>query len=59
MAEPPISQVEHLDFIGQYSDIDMRQLPPGAAELHVNVTCVIMGELQVRQGYRVVTFEND
>ena len=46
------------DFLGQISNLDTTDLPPGAAVLQLNVDCQIPGCLRVRKGYRELTFEN-
>lgn len=43
---------------GMMSDVDPKDLPPGAAELAVNATSVAFGEMVVRHGIREVTFES-
>jgi hypothetical protein len=47
------------DFLGQVSNMDPHDLPPGAAQQQVNVTCVKQGQMKVRGGLREVTFEED
>jgi hypothetical protein len=58
MGLPPQSGVQIDDFPGLFAGTDPLDLPAGGAEEQVNVTCLVLGELQVRAGYRVVTFEN-
>lgn len=58
MAQPPSTSVQIEDFPGLQSGRDPLDIPEGAGEEQVNATCVVMGELQVRRGYRQVTFEN-
>jgi hypothetical protein len=45
------------DFPGLIDNVDPRDLPPGAADVQVNVCCILLGELQVRLGYREVSFD--
>lgn len=54
---PAIPSVEIMDFPGMITNLDERDLPPGAASEQVNVCSLIGGELQVRRGIREVTFE--
>ncbi len=58
MGLAPKSSVDITDFPGLADNVDPRDLPPGAAEEQVNATAVVAGELAVRLGYRLVTFEN-
>lgn len=57
MPEParPVDLVSN--FPGLLTNADPRDLPAGAAEEQVNLTCVVEGELRVRQGIRPVVFE--
>ena len=57
MAEPAKPAVVAFDFPGLISNIDQRDLPPGAAEDQFNLTSIEIGEMQVRQGVREVIFE--
>ena len=45
------------DFPGLVNNIDPFDSPPGAAEIQVNCCSILMGELRVRGGYRLVNFE--
>jgi hypothetical protein len=54
----PRSSVVFKDFQGVINAAASEDIPPGATEVQVNVTCVKGGELATRQGYRVVTFED-
>lgn len=47
------------EFTGLITNMDPRDLPPGAAEEQLNATCVVMGELRVRMGIREVTFDEE
>lgn len=47
------------DFLGLVNNVDDRSIPPGAAQTQINVTCVRMGELQVRYGVRELTFDSE
>lgn len=57
MSQAPESQVPIRDFPGLFAGTNVLELPIGAAEQQTNATCVVLGELQVRSGYRQVTFE--
>jgi hypothetical protein len=57
MSEPAKTNVDLLDFPG-IQDLDPRDLEPGGAETQVNFCSLVQGEMQVRQGYRIVQFEN-
>lgn len=57
MSQMPESNVPINDFPGLFAGTNVLDLPIGGAEEQTNVTCVVMGELQVRGGYRAVTFE--
>jgi hypothetical protein len=59
MSVPPKTSVELRDFPGIMPQSDPRDLPPGAAEEQVNAQSIRTGELNVRPGYRVVTFEEN
>jgi len=58
VAVAPKASVEAVDFPGMIDNLDRIDLPPGAADEQINATCVVVGELQVRLGYRPVVFEN-
>lgn len=57
----PVSRagVEINDFPGLMTNMAPAALPdaPGGATEQVNLTCVRMGEMRVRPGYRLVEFE--
>jgi hypothetical protein len=53
----PDSRVVIQDFAGFVANSDPHDLPPGAAQVQVNVTPSVPGELRVRQGYQVVRFD--
>lgn len=57
MAELAKEKVEIRDFPGLASDLDPQDIGPGAAEEQVNVTSDVTGELNVRLGYRQLSFE--
>lgn len=38
------------------SNVDPRDLPAGAAEIQVNLSCIVAGELRCRLGLREVVF---
>jgi hypothetical protein len=57
MADAPRSTVEAKDFSGLVTNADPADIPVGAAEDQVNCASMTLGELQVRLGYRQVTFD--
>lgn len=59
MSDLPRASVTLNDFAGLVTNADPRDLPPGAAEHQVNIQSARAGELTVRPGYRVVTFEEE
>jgi hypothetical protein len=58
MAEPAQAQVKMLDFFGLNDNEDPRDTDPGTAQDQVNLVCIKQGELVVRHGFKVVTFES-
>jgi hypothetical protein len=59
MSKPsPKASVELKDFAGMVNAAADEDLPPGATRAQVNVMSLKAGELDTRQGYRVVTFED-
>lgn len=46
------------DFSGLVLDADPVDIPTGAAQDQLNVQSSVPGELTVRQGYKVVQFED-
>lgn len=59
MGQPARVVTEIRDFPGLATAADPHDLPPGAAEEQLNVQSGRPGTLEVRPGYRVVTFEED
>lgn len=57
MARPPENRVEVSDFPGEMNNVDMADLPPGAAQVQINLTSRVMGQLGVRRGFRIAAFE--
>lgn len=45
------------DFPGLIDNMDQRDLPPGAADVQINMCCIVLGELQCRLGYKEVSFD--
>lgn len=45
-------------FPGLMEDVDPHDLPPGAAEIQVNLVCTRMGQMDVRAGLREVAFDS-
>lgn len=58
MPERPRRTVEIREFPGYMNNVDSNDLPPGAAEIQINVHSIVEAELSTRLGYRHVTFEN-
>lgn len=59
MAIPPKSSVSLSDFPGLVEAADPEDVPPGAGQDQVNLTCLKAGQLTTRPGFRVVSFEDD
>lgn len=59
MADEAPGAVVADDFPGLITNSDSSDIPPGAAEIQVNITCVRFGELQVRRGLRQIVFEGE
>lgn len=59
MKQEPKARLSMRDFLGQQSNLDTLDMPPGATVLQRNVKCVRPGELRVRGGLRDVSFEQD
>lgn len=57
MAEKAKARAEARDFPGMLEAADSDDAPAGSAEEQVNATSLVPGELRVRKGYRVVSFE--
>lgn len=47
------------DFTGMVTAADPHNLPPGAAQIQINLQSNVPGELAVRGGLRRVTFESE
>jgi len=58
MGLPAKQTVELRDFPGLITNMDPNDLPPGAAQVQINIVSVVAGELQVRQGIKEVKFED-
>ena len=60
MGQPadPQAQIAIRDFPGLMDNADPHDLEPGAAERQVNACCIHPGELTVRHGFKLVTFDN-
>lgn len=52
------SQLDIRDFKGQMSGIDPHDMPPGGAMAQINCLVDRDGELAVRGGIKLVTFES-
>lgn len=57
MGIPSRGDVVARDFMGLIDNVDQRDLPPGAAEMQINICCIVLGEVQSRLGYRTVGFD--
>lgn len=58
MGMKAVNQVELRDFPGLILNIDPDDLKPGAAQKQVNITSARPAALEVRPGFRPVTFED-
>lgn len=58
MAQQPKDAVEINDFLGLVSNFDEHDLPAGAALDQVNAAIIRQAELQIRRGYKELTFED-
>lgn len=58
MPDRPRKSVEIREFPGLVNNVDKLDIPPGAAIVQTNITCVEEAELNTRGGYRIVSFEN-
>lgn len=57
MADRPTAQIVARDFPGMVIAVDPDDLPPGAAELQVNLQSDRAGELRTRPGFRKLAFD--
>ena len=57
--DKPLAMLPIRDFRGIMSNVDPHDLPPGAAVSQVNLVVIKVGEMRVRGGYRVVTFDSN
>jgi hypothetical protein len=57
MAEPA-DGIEMRDFPGLVKNTEPRDVPPGGAEEQINACSLVVGELTVRHGYRMVQFDD-
>jgi hypothetical protein len=53
----PRAEMAMKDFAGLINNADPRDLPPGTAQVQVNINSRTSGELNVRRGLREVRFE--
>ena len=58
MGLPAKQTMELRDFPGLMTNVDPHDLPPGSAQVQINVVSIVAGELQVRQGIKEVQFED-
>ncbi len=58
MARMPENRVEVSDFPGEMNNVDKADLPPGAAQVQINLVSRVMGQLGIRRGFRIAAFEN-
>ena len=59
MANKPKAKAEIKSFPGLATTIDPDDMPPGQAEIQVNVGIGDLGSLEARRGYRAVSFDNE
>lgn len=59
MSEEPAAEVRMRDFGGLDMQTDEHDLPPGAADRQLNVTCEDSGQLKSRRGLQPVQFEGE
>ena len=45
------------DFLGQISDADSSDIPPGAAITQTNISTTAIGKLKIRGGIKPATFD--
>lgn len=57
MADTAKQVVRLSDYPGLMVYTDEGTTPPGAAVEQTNVTALVIGQLQVRRGYKIVQFE--
>ncbi len=57
MGLEPQTTVEIRDFSGMASNFDPSDIKPGNSQLQVNVNGLQRGQLEVRRGIRIITFE--
>ncbi len=58
MARPPETRVQVEDFPGEVNNADPADIPRGSARVQINLVSRIMGELNVRRGYRPAAFDS-
>ena len=59
MGLPAAGSVVMKDFSGLASKPDADDLTPGASQVQINAISANPGELRVRSGYQVLTFEEE
>jgi hypothetical protein len=59
MPRPPENRVAIDDFAGEVNNVDASDLPTGAAQVQINLTSAIIGQLTVRRGFRFAAFESE
>lgn len=59
MADEARNTVEIKDFPGMMNGVDAIDLPEGASESQLNVTCLRVGELSIRPGLKKVVFAEE
>lgn len=57
MAYPPQNEEAMTDFQGLMTNVSLMDIPPGASDEQVNMCSITVGELKVRHGLRIVSFE--
>lgn len=58
MARTPENRIDVSDFPGEINNVDKSDLPPGAAQVQINLTSRVVGELAVRRGFRFCSFDS-
>ncbi len=59
MGEPARTEVKIERFIGLATNLDPVDMPPGGAQVQVNVQGLRTGLLETRRGIRPITFDDE
>ncbi len=57
MARPPDMRVQIEDFPGEVNNVDPSDIPRGSSRVQINLVSRVMGELNVRRGFRTAAFD--